>query len=72
MNEKLQKALSGIENMISIQKDCLERGYMHGMLNGLICAHSVISGDNPKFVGVPRRRPNRIKIRHKSKQIKRK
>jgi hypothetical protein len=70
MNEKLQKALSDIENMIAIQKDCLERGYMHGMLNGLICAYSAISGDDPKFADVPRRKPNRINIRHKSRQTK--
>lgn len=70
MNEKLQKALSDVENMIAIQKDCLERGYMHGMLNGLICAYSAMTGENPKFVDVPRRKPNRINIRHKSRQVK--
>jgi hypothetical protein len=70
MNEKLQKALSDIENMIAIQKDCLERGYMHGMLNGLICAYSAVSGEEPKFARVPGRKPNRINIRHKSRQMK--
>jgi len=70
MNKDLQKALSDIENMIRIQKDCLERGYMHGMLNGLICAYSAVSGETPKFADVPRRKPNRINIRHKSRQLK--
>lgn len=70
MNRSLQKALSAIENMIGIQRDCLERGYMHGMLNGLICAHSAISGDEPDFVELPRRKPTRINIRHKSRRLK--
>jgi len=70
MNRQLQNALSDIENMIAIQRDCLERGYMHGMLNGLICAYSTISGEEPKFVDVPGRRPRRLNIRHKSRQVK--
>jgi hypothetical protein len=35
---------------------------MHGMLNGLICAHSVFTGDNPRYATKPR---NKIKVRHK-------
>lgn len=70
MNRDLQKALSDIENMIAIQRDCLERGYMHGMLNGLICAYTTISGEDPKFARLPGRKPNRIRIRHKSRQLK--
>jgi hypothetical protein len=70
MNKKLQKALSDLENMIAIQTDCLERGYMHGMLNGLICAYATISGEDPKFARVPGRKPNRLNIRHKSRQVK--
>jgi len=68
MNEDLQKKLSSLENLIAIQKDCLERGYMHGMLNGLIIAHSVFSGDPPDFVSLGYRKPIRSNIRHKSKQ----
>jgi len=73
MNEKLQKDLSSLENMIAIQKDCVIAGdpskeYMHGMLNGLICAHSVFSGDPPNFVSLGYRKPIRSNIRHKSKQ----
>jgi hypothetical protein len=70
MNKQLQKALTDIENMIAIQKDCLERGYMHGMLNGLICAYAAVSGEDPKFVELPGRKPRRTNIRHKARQLK--
>ena len=75
MNEKLQKQLSCLENMIGIQSDSVYVGgtgvnYMHGMLNGLICAHSVFAECEPQFVSRPPRRHN-LNIRHKSQQPKR-
>ena len=56
-----------IENMILIQRQSLSRGYMQGMYNGLICAHSALSKDSPKFEYYPKtsKIPTRIKIRHK-------
>jgi hypothetical protein len=69
MNDMLQKQLSQLESLIAIQKECViagypETNYMHGMLNGLICAHSVFTGDSPKYHSKPhRRRPKNI--RHK-------
>jgi hypothetical protein len=74
MNEKLQKDLSSLENMIAIQKDCVLIGdpskeYMHGMLNGLICAHSVFSGDPPNYHSAIFRK-KRKNVRHKSLVIK--
>jgi hypothetical protein len=68
MNEKLQKHLSTLENLIGIQKGCILPGdssvqYMHGMLNGIILAHAVISESNPKFFNMPKRHNS---IRHKS------
>jgi len=75
MNEKLQKQLSSLENLIGTQSDSVYVGgsgvnYMHGMLNGLICAHSVFAECEPAFVERPPRRWD-SKIRHKSQQPKR-
>jgi len=70
MNKGLQRSLSDLENAISIQRDCVNpedpnsRDYMHGMLNGLICAHSFFTGDQPKYYTMPSYK-NR-KVRHKS------
>ena len=66
MNNDLQKKLSSLENMMRIQQDCLEQGYMHGMMNGLICAHSVIAECNPDFIEMPRRK---VKVRHKARKL---
>ena len=65
MNRDLQSKLSSLENLIKIQHDSLEAGYMHGMLNGLIVAHSVFTGDDPNFVS-KYRQPT--KIRHKKRK----
>jgi hypothetical protein len=71
MNERLQKDLSTLENMIGIQTDCVIAGdpsvqYMHGMLNGLICAHSIFADSHdPDFYIRPIRKKH-AKIRHKS------
>ena len=70
MNKDLQIKLSQVEALIGIQKDCLyENGepldYMHGMLNGLICAHSVLTNTSPRYYTRPKRR---TKIRHKGKK----
>ena len=51
-----------LENLIGIQHDSLDHGYMHGMLNGLICAHSVFTGDRPKYACKPH---SKTKVRHK-------
>lgn len=70
MNIQHQKTLSSIEQLIAIQRDCVDGGspsesYMRGMLNGLICAHSAITGDSPNFhEGVKRKNTNHV--RHKS------
>ena len=70
MNEKLQKDLSSLEGLIGIQKDSVISGdpsvqYMHGMLNGLICAYSIFADVEPAYYSMPRRK-KRIDIRHKS------
>ena len=78
MNEKLQKHLSQIENCIGIQRDCLIPGdssfpYMHGMLNGLICAHSIIAECSPTYntaANNPLRYKSETKIRHKRRNGK--
>ena len=72
MNEKLQKKLSTLEGMISIQRDCVSEGYpgvdyMHGMLNGLICAHALFADSTPRYHTRPFRRRD-TKVRHKIKQ----
>ena len=69
MNNKLQKNLSQLENLIYMQEQSVVAGYpevnyMHGMLNGLICAHSVFSGQPPNFYSKPKRRRPTV-IRHK-------
>lgn len=65
MNKDLQSKLSMLENLISIQHNCLDAGYMHGMLNGLIVAHSVFADSRPKFVSMPRKLTN---VRHKKRK----
>ena len=72
MNEKLQKQLSSLESLIGIQTDSVHAGdpsinYMHGMLNGLICAHSIFAECELQYVTRPPRRSN-LNIRHKSRQ----
>jgi hypothetical protein len=62
MNCNLQSKLSSLENLIKIQRECLDTGYMHGMLNGLICAHSVVTGDEPKYLS---KYKQPTQIRHK-------
>jgi hypothetical protein len=62
MQFDLQRSLNDIENMIRIQRNCVDRGYMHGMLNGLILAHSAVSNEHPVYESLPRRKNN---IRHK-------
>lgn len=73
MNEDLQRKLSDLENLIALQKDCVgprfpESDYMSGMLNGLICGHSVIDGSRPIYHEVKTKKINFNKIRHKSKR----
>jgi hypothetical protein len=70
MNKTLQEKLDSLEGLIGVQRDSLERGYMHGMLNGLICAHAIFSDSSPQYARVSHRKPNRINIRHKSRQVK--
>jgi hypothetical protein len=71
MNEDLQKKLSSLEQLIAIQEDSVIAGsnsvqYMHGMLNGLICAHSIFANQEPVYLSraIKRRNGN---IRHKNK-----
>ena len=70
MNERLQKDLASLENLIRIQTDCVIAGdpsvqYMLGMLNGLICAYSVFSDRTPVY-HTRLKRNQRLKVRHKS------
>ena len=65
MNSDLQSRLSSLENLIKIQRDSLDAGYMHGMLNGLIVAHSVFTDDTPHFVSKYKQPTN---IRHKNRK----
>ena len=65
MNSDLQTRLSQLENLIKIQRDSLEAGYMHGMLNGLIMAHSVFTDNAPRFVSKYKQPTN---IRHKQRK----
>jgi hypothetical protein len=72
MNKSLQKNLSILESLIATQKDCVRAGYpetnyMHGMLNGLICAHSIFANISPEYYSRPRHRKSG-KIRHKMKR----
>lgn len=63
MNKSLQVKLTSLENCVAIQRDSLARGYMHGMLNGLILAHAImIDASNVKFAELPKQKS---KIRHK-------
>jgi len=70
MNKGLQDSLSTLENLIAIQRDCVHAGdpsddYMHGMLNGLIAAHSCFTGDTPKYYTKAVRKRNK-RVRHKT------
>lgn len=71
MNDILQKGLSILENLMLIQEDCISpndpdsRDYMQGMLNGMICAHSIFDNSSPKYYTITRRIKN-TKVRHKS------
>jgi len=63
---ELQDKQSKLEDLIKIQRDCLSGGdYMHGMLNGLICAHSVVSDEEPDYAS--RYKPP-TQIRHKQRK----
>jgi hypothetical protein len=65
MSDKLRDKIVTLERLIGIQTDSLESGYMHGMLNGLIVAHSVIANQSPDFVSLPKPKTH---IRHKSRK----
>jgi hypothetical protein len=67
MNSDLQARLSQLENLIKIQRDCLDVGYMHGMLNGLIVAHSVFTDDTPNF-HLKYKQPTQIRHKKRKKQ----
>jgi len=65
-----QLVLCQLENLIRIQRACVSKDsdthdYMHGMLNGLICAHSVLSGYDPAYHSSKKKRKSNI--RHKRK-----
>ena len=69
-NKNLEDKLTSLEDMISTQRNCMSEGdpsasYMHGLLNGLILAYSVVTGDSPKFHSMTSRNTKK-KIRHKS------
>jgi hypothetical protein len=73
MNKDLTRKLVCLENLIGIQRDCVDNRdpnveYMHGMLNGLICAHAILADSSPRYHSRPRyRRDRRDKhVRHKS------
>lgn len=66
MQTNLQHKLSQLEGLIGIQRDCLEKGYMHGMLNGLICAHAIFADCRPTYSSLDRNTKN--KIRHRARK----
>ena len=70
MNETITKIASQLENLIRIQRTSVIRrdpgvDYMHGMLNGLIMSHSVVTNSNPIFYKIKRVGKPRNRIRHK-------
>lgn len=67
MQNDLQTKLSQLENLIKIQRDNLDKGYMHGMMNGLICAHSIFSNSSPAYIVLAK--PGKNKVRHKLRKI---
>ncbi len=48
--ERNEDVIEKIDNCVAIQKQNLNDEYMRGMANGLIVAHSVVSGEEPVFV----------------------
>lgn len=51
-----EKMISDLQNMIDVQ--CTDGNwnydrYMHGMANGLICALSVLTDKDPKYLDAP-------------------
>jgi hypothetical protein len=70
MNNELQQKLSQLENLMAIQTECvLNDQYMHGMLNGMILAHSIFDNSRPQYKTLTKRRKMRS-VRHKSLIIK--
>lgn len=58
--------------MIGVQTDCVSsdsssHDYMHGMLNGMICAHAVMSNTSPTY-HTANVRPVKNKVRYKRKK----
>jgi len=52
----MEKEIKNLDEIIKIQ--CMNGNYnydpyMHGMANGLICARSVITGEEPKYIETP-------------------
>ena len=43
---------SKLWDLIAVQKESAHDEYMSGMLNGLICAHAVVTGTEPDYVQV--------------------
>lgn len=75
MNKKLHENLSILEGLIATQKQCIDGNspsvqYMHGMANGMILGHAILSNQNPKYIQRPPRPYNRI-VRHKCCKSKR-
>jgi len=74
MNDELQKRLKKLEEMMGIQEDCLQSSasepsqYMHGMMNGMIYSHSLISGMKPDFYVMPKKIRRESRVRHKGKK----
>ena len=66
MQLNLLKKVTSLEQCIRLQRNSLEQGYMHGMLNGLICAHSIITGGNPHYACVPHKK-NKIRYKKNKK-----
>lgn len=69
-NKSLQDKISDVENLIEIQRASVSQtdpsmDYMHGMLNGLICAHSVFANCTPKYHRIYKKNRSK-KVRHKT------
>ena len=71
VNNSVQQKLTELEALVATQRDCQTDGpagdYMHGMLNGMIIAHSVFTGDRPKYYS-KHQTLTKNKIRHKCRR----
>ena len=54
---------NAVENLISIQKNCLCDNYMVGLYNGLVIAHSCITHGNSYALEDPLKKKNKVRYK---------